>query len=301
MSKQHAHSSSFTVFFVVILCLVAALVLAVLATSLRASEERARALDRAKQILQSARIYNHAGYFEMKDKEGKYVPARYDEAKDALVPGDVADKAEPSSIYAVFQKRLKPMLTDAKGEVKTFEDAGIDLEDYIADNAKGGFSHLPEKLFYIIMPNEGDTPEGYILPVNGFGLWGPVYGYIALEKNADTVIGTTWEGPAETPGLGAIIQEPSWQAEFDGKELFLPGADGKTDLSTAPLGIIVVKGKVDDVYGDTPRAKTAVDGITGATLTGNGVTAAMKTSLAPYRPLLIKLNKEADGSADAKL
>ena len=104
----------------------------------------------------------------------------------------------------------------------------------------------------------------------------------------------------ETPGLGANIQDASWQAQFVGKKIFLPAADGETDFAKAPLGIVVVKGKVSDVYGDTARAETAVDGLSGATLTGNGVTNAFIDSLGPYRALLIELHKEeSDGSTQA--
>ena len=59
------------------------------------------------------------------------------------------------------------------------------------------------------------------------------------------------------------------------------------------MGIIVVKGKVSDVYGTTPKARSAVDGISGATLTGNGVTAAYHNSLTPYRAFLTKINEQS--------
>ena len=64
------------------------------------------------------------------------------------------------------------------------------------------------------------------------------------------------------------------------------------------MGIIVVKGKVVDVYRNTPKAKSAVDGISGATLTSDGVTAAYKDSLTPYREFLIKVHKS--GSTNSK-
>jgi Na+-transporting NADH:ubiquinone oxidoreductase subunit C len=293
VSKRKPPSSSrYTIFFVVVLCLASALILAVTATALRSREERARELDRVKQILAAARIYNPAGYFQIKE-EGKWVPAAYDSAQAKLVPGTVKDKATAKQIYTVSQARLLPRLTDEAGKIQTFEEAGIHLADYIAQNAKAGFADLPEKLFYIVLPNGADSPlEGYIIPLAGFGLWGPIYGYVALEPNADTVIGNTWQAPLETPGLGANIQYPSWQAQFEGKQIFLPSATGETNFEQAPLGILVVKGKVSDIFGESNRAKSAVDGVTGATLTGNGVTSAYAASLAPYRNLLIELHKK---------
>jgi len=286
-------SNFYTVFFIVILCSASALILSVMATSIRARQEKAKQLDLAKEQLEAARIYSYKGHF-LVEKDGEYIPAVYDAAKGILVPGE--GKATPDQIYAVASKRLIPRLTDAKGQVQTFKEAGIDQEEYIQDNLVKGYARLKEKLVYLIMPNkEGEDkekPVGYVLPVAGFGLWGPIYGYIALEENADTVVGVTWRAPSETPGVGAIIEAPYWQAQFHGKKIFLPGPGGKTNFETAPLGITVVKGKVKDVYGDSPRAQTAVDGISGATLTGDGVTAAYKDSLGPYRPFLVK---RADG------
>jgi Na+-transporting NADH:ubiquinone oxidoreductase subunit C len=110
-----------------------------------------------------------------------------------------------------------------------------------------------------------------VIPVNGFGLWDAIYGYLALDPNGDTVIGITWYDQKETPGLGANISETSWQSLFPGKVIFQESPDGSTDFKTAQLGITVVRGKVSEVYGDSPKAKSAVDGMAGATLTGNGV------------------------------
>jgi len=110
------------------------------------------------------------------------------------------------------------------------------------------------------------------------------------------VIGTTWYQMAETPGLGANIIEPRWQKQFFGKLVFHESPSGTTNFKTAPMGILVVKGKVQDVLGSSPKSKSAVDGISGATLTGDGVTAAYKDSMAPYRGLLMKLHEEkSDG------
>ncbi|HXF28444.1 MAG TPA: FMN-binding protein, partial [Chlamydiales bacterium] len=95
-----------------------------------------------------------------------------------------------------------------------------------------------------------------------------------------------------TPGLGANIAEVPWQSQFPGKKVFQPDASGKTDFAKTALGITVVRGKVSDVIGAAPKAVTAVDGMAGATLTGNGVTKAYKDTLAPYRPFLLGLTKE---------
>src|SRR5690606_10592622 len=129
---------------------------------------------------------------------------------------------------------------------------------------------------------------GYVIPVNGYGLWDAIYGYLAIEPNGETVIGTSWYDQKETPGLGANIADAEWQDLFPGKLIFQPRANGEVDPATAPIGIVVVKGRVSEVLGDAPKAKNAVDGMPGATLTGNGVTDAYRFVLNAYRPFFVK-------------
>ena len=128
--------------------------------------------------------------------------------------------------------------------------------------------------------------------MNGYGLWDAIYGYLAIKPDGNTIIGIAWYDQKETPGLGANIAEPSWQKQFLGKHIFQESPDGKTDYKTAPLGIVVVKGKVQNVLGDSPKSKSAVDGMAGATLTGNGVTDAYRSVLSAYRPFLVRIASE---------
>lgn len=296
MSESASHpSNARTLLFVVSLCVICGLVLALMATLLAAPQERAREVDRAKQILRAARIYTVEGNFQLRTAEGLYEPAVWDAKEEKLISTKKPIPAPASAIMAIMQKQILPRLTDATGNLYTFEEVGINREEYLRKHEKEGYALLDYKLLYLILPNGAETEEGsvegYILPINGFGLWGPIYGYLALEANADQVIGTTWDAPAETPGLGAIIQDPKWQAQFEGKQIFLPSADQQTHFATAPLGLQVVKGKVSNVYGNSPRAQTAVDGITGATITGDGVTEAYKRDLRAYRPFLLRAHK----------
>jgi Na+-transporting NADH:ubiquinone oxidoreductase subunit C len=293
-----------TILFVVVLCLTCAIILAVLAYLLKGPQERARELDRSKQMLTAVQAYNPLGYFQIPDAEGKYVPAKYDSATQVLVPGTSQDMATADQILTVYNNRIKPALVNAAGEIKTFQEAGINQETYISDNKKTGYATLPWKLIYAILPNlppkELETiplmkAEGYLIPVAGFGLWDAIYGYIAVANDGDKVIGITWYSHAETPGLGAVIAEPSWQAQFPGKLIFQEDAQGQTDFATAPMGITVVRGKVSEVYGTSPKSLSAVDGIAGATITGNGVSKAYKDSLTPYRAFLIKLHQDSTG------
>lgn len=297
-----------TLMFMVYLSLASALILSVIASSLAKPKEIAKELDRSKQMMIAAKILSPEGYFLMKDDKGESVPAKFSPG-GILVPGDVTDFASKADLIEIYQKRLIPMLVDKKGDLTSFQKAGVNLNEYVSEFRKLGYYKLPLMLIYKILPNpkEGEKTdpmeipaEGWVIPVNGFGLWDAIYGYLALDPNGDTVIGITWYDQKETPGLGANISETSWQSLFPGKVIFQESPDGSTDFKTAQLGITVVKGKVSEVYGDSPKAKSAVDGMAGATLTGNGVNEAYNKTLDPYRPFLIKIHEENAKKSEAK-
>jgi len=282
------------IIFMVILSFITASILSVLASSLGPAQEKAKDLDRSQQMMIAAHILTHQGTFLMENDKGEIIPAKYG-ANGILEPGTKEDQATAAQILEVYSKRFKPMLVDKEGNLKTFEETGINEDEYVGDFKKTGYYKQPFMLIYLILPNSDDQskPIGYIIPVNGMGLWAAIYGYLAIDENGDTVIGTSWYEQAETPGLGANISEEYWQSQFPGKVVFQESADGSTDFKSAPLGITVVKGKVNEVLGDSPKSKSAVDGMPGATLTGNGVTQAYKDVLNPYRPFLIKLHEAA--------
>lgn len=291
---SYLSSSRYTILFTVALSVICATILAILASALAKPQQVARELDRSKQMMMAARILNPEGFFQLQNDKGEWVPAKLAE-KGALVPADSKITANQKELLEVYQTRFLPLLVDSNGKLSTFKEAGINEQSYLTENRKTGYYLLPEKLVYKILPNPGsksDKAVGWVIPVNGYGLWDAIYGYLAIDPNGDTVIGISWYDQKETPGLGAVITESWWQKQFFGKQIFEPTPSGKTDFQTAPLGLTVVRGTVQNVYGDRPKAKTAVDGIPGATLTGNGVTSAYKDVLEPYRPFFISLNKE---------
>ena len=105
------------------------------------------------------------------------------------------------------------------------------------------------------MAREAQRREGYVFPVNGMGLWDAIYGYLAVQPDGNTVIGISWYDQKETPGLGCEYFRSQWQSQFPGKLIFFRNRPTvKTDFKTAPLGIIVVKGKVKEVLGELPKA-----------------------------------------------
>lgn len=293
--------TTYTIIFMIILSLICATILSVLASLLKEPQEKAKELDRSKQMLIAARILSPYVYFQTQDEEGNFTPAKFTQGGllESITNEIVPSQAE---ILDIYRLRIEPFLVDDEGNLTTFKEAGIDEQKYVQDYRKTGYYKEPLKLIYKIFPNtrEGeelnnpDRPvEGYVIPVNGMGLWDAIYGYLAVQPNGNSVIGISWYDQKETPGLGANIAEPQWQSQFPGKHLFQESSSGKTDFQTAPLGITVVKGKVSEVLGNSPKALSAVDGMAGATLTGNGVTNAYRDVLAAYRPFLIRLHDES--------
>lgn len=109
-----------------------------------------------------------------------------------------------------------------------------------------------------------------VIPVTGSGLWGPIWGYVALEKDMNTVAGIIMAHKGETPGLGAEIATPKYQANFVGKTIF----EGDKFVS-----VTLRKGGAKDPAHE-------VDAISGGTKTSDGVTAMLYNSLEHYLPLL---------------
>lgn len=287
-------SNARTITFLAILCILCAVILAVMASALSERQDKAKNLDRSLQMLIAAKICTATGTFQLQDPQGAFSPASWDSKQGALVSTMTPQPATPNEILAAYNAFFIPFLTNSQGQVKSFKELGISEDQYLTDHRKTGYAALPWKLLYGIRPNlpaaqrEQAPLVGFIIPVNGFGLWDAIYGYLAIKSDGDTVIGTTWYDQKETPGLGAEISESQWQSQFPGKKIFQQSSPGETvDFKTAPIGITVVRGKVSDVLGNSPKAMSAVDGISGATLTGNGVTAAYKDSLQPYRAFLV--------------
>ncbi len=103
-----------------------------------------------------------------------------------------------------------------------------------------------------------DNPETVILPIRGAGLWGQMFGFLALEGDLSTVAGIGFYEHKETPGLGGEVDNPRWKGLWPGKRAFRDGE----------VAIEVIKGTVDR---SSPEAAYRVDGLSGSTLTTRGV------------------------------
>ncbi len=118
-----------------------------------------------------------------------------------------------------------------------------------------------------------DGATKYVLPVKGRGLWGGLWGYISIDEDKQHVFGTYFDHESETAGLGARIKERWFQEQFNGKPLF---ADNPQQVALT----VVKKG--------ASKSETEIDGVTGATLTSNGVAGMVTQGLQAYIDFLNK-------------
>lgn len=130
------------------------------------------------------------------------------------------------------------------------------------------------RLHVFVAEIDGETK--YVFPVYGAGLWGAVWGYVALNADKNTVYGVYFSHASETPGLGAEIAGVQFQNEFSGKKT----------LENGEIALGVVK------YGKVEKPDYQVDGISGGTITSVGVDAMLKNSLNNYKSFLTKAREE---------
>jgi len=121
-----------------------------------------------------------------------------------------------------------------------------------------------ERYTTVYMVEKDGEVETLILPVRGYGLWSTLHGFIAVKGDLNTVVGMGFYQHGETPGLGGEVDNPKWTGQWPGKTLFDDNGE---------LAVQVVKGGVDP---QNPKAVHQVDGLAGATLTGNGVDNLLK-------------------------
>jgi Na+-transporting NADH:ubiquinone oxidoreductase subunit C len=182
------------------------------------------------------------------------------------VAGLWAPEAEVDAVFESIEPRIVDLGTgayvdDVDPEAYDPTEAAKDPAQSVnvpteIDIAKVG-RRAKHALVYLVR-SEGEVSK-IILPISGYGLWSTLYGFLALEADGNTVSDITFYAHGETPGLGDFIVKPAWRELWRGKRAFTDSGE---------LELRVVKGRVS---ADDPLADYHVDGVSGATLTGNGV------------------------------
>lgn len=194
---------------------------------------------------------------------------KLDKKKQILASLGIKNEAEPAAKYEeVFkgdEKESREYIINSKGKVLE-KKGGFDVpNDQITD----------DKLPLYVAKVDGKTK--YIIPMTGNGLWGGIWGYLALDDDMNTIFGVYFSHASETPGLGAEIASDKFQERFKGKKIF--NENGEIALS--------VKKKVEKGF-----ENYQVDAISGATITCNGVDLMLAETLEQYKAYLKKGNDE---------
>ena len=196
-----------------------------------------------------------------------FVASALKETQDANVANDTKgqiltalgyDKAT-INVAEVYSEKVQDNLF-VDGELKAYEG---DFNTTYGSLIKNGELH-------VFTATTAQDEKAYVIPVVGRGLWGGLWGYIAVNETKDKVLGTYFYHESETAGLGARIGEKWFQDQFIGKPIF--GEDGNVVLTVVKAG--------------AAQAENEVDGVTGATLTVNGVSAMVKDGLTAYAKFL---------------
>ncbi len=234
--------------YAAILVIITASLLSLAAMLLKPFQERNRAIDKMQGILSSSGICNV--------EADKAIPL----FNKYIVEEDVLDtKGDPINTYK-------------KSSKENGEAFHIDLKKENYNKANGKPYQLPLYIANI------KGKKVYIIPMRGTGLWGPIWGNIALTQDFKTVVGVFFDHEGETPGLGAQITTDHFQKQFIGKTIF--DSNGKF------TSIEVVKGGVKKL---APQERIhGVDAISGGTITSKGVQAMLNATLKSYLPYFKK-------------
>lgn len=174
--------------------------------------------------------------------------------------------ARPAEIEALYAERIRPLWVDPAGRIVPEADPAA------------GEARLP-----IYLSVQGEAIEGYIIPIDSRGLWGPIRGYIALARDGKTVAGFSVYQHAETPGLGGEIEKKWFRDNWVGKKIATQ--QGKF------VSIGIAKGRAEETVPKEQLPHT-VDGISGATLTGKYLSAGIRDTLSRYEPVSIRFRQD---------
>ncbi len=238
MAEQHPLKPFYSVLVLAFAC--SALV-AGAAVGLRPLQQANRQLDQKKNILRAAGLYD---------------PQRKVDQLFAAIETRVVDLASgrfvsEDTIDPRTYNQLKAALSD-------------DLGRPLAKEADLARLSRQEKYSLVYLVKKDNRYDELVLPVRGKGLWSTMYAYVAVDADLNTIRGISFYEHGETPGLGGEVENPKWQAGWQGKQLY---------STSGTVQFQLVKGGVAPA-GDAARFE--VDGLSGATMTSNGVTGLMR-------------------------
>lgn len=224
------HSNRYTFIYAIVLSVITAVLLAFASEGLRPAQEANIALDKKTSILRAVRVTD----------------------------------TERAAIEKIYTERVKELVVNNKGE----ELSGVTTDDIVLKDELA--KPVDQRRLPLYIYTGDDSKQRFVVPLQGVGLWGPIWGYISIEDDFNTVYGAFFGHKSETPGLGAEIAEAPFQQQFQGKKIM--GNDNNF------VSVHVMKKAAKSDLGPEHR----VDGVSGGTITSNGTDKMLKDWLEPY-------------------
>lgn len=253
---MNINSNGYVLGFAVAVCVIMSAALAVTANSLKPAQDAAAEFDRQKNVMMAAGLVTPTDTRPRPALEQVYREKVREVVVDTTTGAVLGDK-KPDDVTAMNKQAVK-------------EAVGADAKKAAANRYRA-----------VAISKGDDGTSTYVLPISGKGLWSTIYGYLALQDDLATVRGVTFYKHGETPGLGGECENPVWCAQWQGKTIL--------DANKKLVGIEVKKGKVDP--GIAAEKAHKVDGLSGATITCNGITKFVKADLTAFDKYLATLRK----------
>ena len=231
-------SVRYVLLFSAAICGVCAVFVSSLAVGLRERQEVNALLFKQRNVLEAAGLLE--GEEATAERITQLFGQRVDSVVIALETGETMADIDPASFDQQLEKK----------------DPATSRQ---APKNNAGVNRVPNHAQVFRVKDDAGSIAMYILPIEGYGLWTTLYGFIALDQDLNTVRGLTYYEHGETPGLGGEVDNPNWKAAWPGRKVF--GDDGEPKIA-------VIKG----VAPGPEEAPYEVDGLSGATITARGVT-----------------------------
>jgi Na+-transporting NADH:ubiquinone oxidoreductase subunit C len=265
MQAENRDSLANTFIVATVLCLVCSFLVSAASLGLRSIQNRNVTLDRKQNLLQVAgfspdEIASGGGIEELFEKRFEVKIIDLETGKEAVEAADEAVAEAGKNLGDSEEDVLAnyDQVWASKSKKESVADPVPSSEDIIGIKYREKYSHV-----YIMKDEDGKSVSKYVFPVRGKGLWSMMKGFLAVEPDFQTIAGLTFYDQAETPGLGGEVMNPGWKAKWKEKKIY------KGD----EVAIEVVKGTGSGDY--------EVDGLSGATITSNGVSYMLEYWLGP--------------------
>ncbi|MCM2372166.1 Na(+)-translocating NADH-quinone reductase subunit C [Aporhodopirellula aestuarii] len=252
-----------TILIATLLCVVCSLAVSAAAVALRPYQIANEVLDQQKNILDAAGLPTDEFGKPASQLSKKEIDNLYTWVSEQMVDLDTGE----------FNNELDPTKFDL---VEASTDPTLSIE-IVPDPYDPGEDRRPKSMKVYFVRRNGEGPiRQVVLPIYGKGLWGTLYGYLALKSDLETIQGITFYQHKETPGLGGEVDNPAWKEQWNGLKLYNENGEPSAQVAKGPA-------PETDPY--------SVDGLSGATITSRGVTALVQywASDQGYGPFLKKL------------